>query len=160
MRVARWVVAAVAVVSCLASRPYLGRAAAMQHRVDALATTAAPNLASIVSVLDFGAVGDGQTDNTAAFTAAINSLNTTTNPGGIVFVPAGQYVFDGSITLNTATSLVGTYQSVPVREAWRATGLAAGFALPLVHMHGLPFPSRCSRTRWRSTARCPTTAPS
>lgn len=26
-----------------------------------------PNLTSIVSVLDFGAVGDGKTDNTAAF---------------------------------------------------------------------------------------------
>jgi polygalacturonase len=39
-----------------------------------------------VSVKDFGAVGDGTTDDTAAIQAAIDSLSAT---GGIVFIPKG-----------------------------------------------------------------------
>ena len=74
---------------------------------------AQPNLASIVSVLDFGAVGDGATDNTASFQAALNSLATSATPGGIVFVPAGRYVFDGSLDFPPFTSMVGTFQAVP-----------------------------------------------
>ena len=50
------------------------------------ATTAAPT--SAVSVKDFGAKGDGVTDDSAAFNAAIESLAQT---GGTVFVPAGVY---------------------------------------------------------------------
>jgi hypothetical protein len=72
------------------------------------------NLASVVSVLDFGAKGDGTSDNTAAFQNALNSLQPL---GGVVFVPAGNYSFSGSLNIPTATSLVGTYQSVPVRAS-------------------------------------------
>lgn len=68
------------------------------------------NLSSIVSVLDFGAVPDGTTDNTAAFNAAFASL---APGGGIVFAPAGQWAFLGSIIMTQATSLVGTYATVP-----------------------------------------------
>jgi hypothetical protein len=69
-------------------------------------------LTSITSVLDWGAVGDGHTDNTAAFRAALDSVAN----GGIVFVPAGQYSFDGTLSMPTATSLVGTYVTVPSHE--------------------------------------------
>ena len=68
------------------------------------------NLSSVVSVLDFGAVPDGTTDNTAAFNAALASLAPL---GGVVFVPAGQWAFQGSIIMTKATSLVGTYETVP-----------------------------------------------
>jgi polygalacturonase len=40
-----------------------------------------------VNVLDFGAVGDNVTDDTAAIQAAIDSL--TNNGGGILYLPAG-----------------------------------------------------------------------
>jgi len=43
------------------------------------------------SVRDFGAKGDGRTDDTSAFQAAINSLPST---GGTVTVPAGTYLLD------------------------------------------------------------------
>ena len=53
---------------------------------DDSAAAAAPT--STVSVKDFGAKGDGVTDDSAAFNAAIESLAQT---GGTVFVPAGVY---------------------------------------------------------------------
>lgn len=42
----------------------------------------------VVSVKDFGAVGDGITDDSAAFNAAISALSTR---GGSVYVPTGNY---------------------------------------------------------------------
>lgn len=47
-------------------------------------------LSVVVSVLSFGAVGDGQTDNTAAFQQAIDSC--AEQGGGIVSVPEGCYL--------------------------------------------------------------------
>ena len=44
---------------------------------------------AVVNVLDFGAVGNGTTDDTTAIQAAINSINTTVTPvylTGITFL--------------------------------------------------------------------------
>ncbi len=46
---------------------------------------------TVRSVRDYGALGDGAHDDTAAFQAAINSLPTD---GGTVHVPAGSYLLD------------------------------------------------------------------
>jgi parallel beta-helix repeat protein len=47
----------------------------------------------MINVLDFGAKGDGITDNAAAFNAAIKAAN-----GGPVYVPAGTYnLVDGTV---------------------------------------------------------------
>ena len=48
------------------------------------------------SVLKFGAVADGTTDNTAAFQRAINTASAS---GGMVWVPAGRYMIKGSLLL-------------------------------------------------------------
>lgn len=57
-----------------------------------------------VSVKDFGAVGDGVTDDTAAIQAAIDSLVT----GGTVVLPTGVYKTTSTLTLNVeGVSLVG-----------------------------------------------------
>jgi hypothetical protein len=102
--------------------PRLGASSSLPHAsvLAALArgagagSSAAPNLASVVSVLDFGAVGDwNQTDNTAAFTAALAAV---AGAGGIVFVPAGGYMFLGSLVMPQGTSLVGTYTTVPAHD--------------------------------------------
>ncbi len=55
-------------------------------------------LNEIVSVKDFGAVGDGVTDDTAAFQAAIDSFPKSglTNGGGTVLIPAGNYLITGT----------------------------------------------------------------
>jgi len=71
-----------------------------------------------VNVRDFGAVGDGVTDDTAAFQAAIDSLPVVNDPeydligGGTVYVPIGTYRVS-NIKLTSRQSLVGDgYASV------------------------------------------------
>lgn len=49
-----------------------------------------------VNVRDMGAVGDGKTDDSSAFQAAIDMAIATT---GEVFVPAGEYVLDSTVTI-------------------------------------------------------------
>jgi hypothetical protein len=60
--------------------------------VDAVATNVEAKLAQTVSALDFGAVGDGITDNTVAMQAAHAT-------GRVVYYPAGDYRFSGNITI-------------------------------------------------------------
>ena len=55
--------------------------------------TVLSKLRDIVSVKDFGAVGDGVADDTAAFNAAWTASNP--NP---VFVPSGSYAVTGTIS--------------------------------------------------------------
>jgi hypothetical protein len=49
-------------------------------------------LREVVSILDFGGVGDGATDNTAAMQAAHNT-------GKVVYYPAGEYRFSNTINV-------------------------------------------------------------
>lgn len=57
-----------------------------------------------ISVLDYGAVGDGVTDDTAAFQAALNAASTS---GKSVFVPSATgYVISG-VTIDSDTILEG-----------------------------------------------------
>jgi hypothetical protein len=53
-----------------------------------------------INVIRFGAVGDGQTDNTKAFQKAIDSASIA---GGIVFIPAGRYLVSGSLLIGGAS---------------------------------------------------------
>jgi len=73
----------------------------------ATGTTFARNLANrfadVVNVKDFGAVGDGVADDTAAIQAAINS----TSPFGEVFFPEGTYKISSTITLPSSSGLSG-----------------------------------------------------
>ncbi len=57
-----------------------------------------------VSVTDYGAVGDGTSDDYAAFTAAIDALP---GPGGVVYVPAGTYRINGTVELDDGVVLRG-----------------------------------------------------
>jgi len=59
----------------------------------AVATTVQTELRESVSVLDFGAVGNGITNDAAAFTAAW----TASNPKAVL-VPAGTYLITGTVT--------------------------------------------------------------
>ena len=68
------------------------------------------------NVLDFGAVGDGITDNTAAFQSALDAAAESAN--GVVNAPSGRYRFDGRLVFPAAVSLVGDWQSVPSHEGW------------------------------------------
>ena len=67
--------------------------------------TAQQKFAESVSVKDFGAVGDGVTNDYAAIMAAINSLG---NNGGTVVFPAGSYICNSTIEIYTQVLLIGS----------------------------------------------------
>tara|TARA_R100001198_G_scaffold96694_1_gene87870 strand:+ start:156 stop:2399 length:2244 start_codon:yes stop_codon:yes gene_type:complete len=70
----------------------------------AVATTVQTKLRETVSVKDFGAVGDGEKDDTAAIQAAIDSLG---NSGGTVLIPVGTYLISSTLNLTKKTTLTG-----------------------------------------------------
>jgi len=55
----------------------------------------------IFSVKDFGAVGDGVTDDTAAIQAALDAVSTTTSQGGTVWIPQGTYRTTAPLTIES-----------------------------------------------------------
>jgi len=61
------------------------------------------DMLSLVDVRDFGAIGDGTTDNTAAFEAADDAAD-----GRKVLVPAGEYFLGDSVTFNSEVTFEGT----------------------------------------------------
>jgi polygalacturonase len=58
--------------------------------------------ATNISVRDFGALGDGNTIETAAIQKALDTV--ATNGGGQVRIPAGRYI-TGSLILKSHTTL-------------------------------------------------------
>ena len=70
----------------------------------------------IVSVKDFGAKGDGITDDTQAFQKALDSFGTK---GGTVYAPRGTYLFKGSLNIPQAVTLKGMFESVPSHNGIR-----------------------------------------
>ena len=64
--------------------------------------TVLDKLRDVVSVKDFGAVGDGTTDDTTAITAAIAGVSV----GGVLFFPAGTYRTTSTITVQKNISWI------------------------------------------------------
>src|SRR5258706_11108921 len=58
-----------------------------------------------LSARDFGAVGDGKTDDTLAIQSAVNAA--VAAGGGAVYLPAGVYLVSASIEMFSHTSLHG-----------------------------------------------------
>ena len=69
----------------------------LQSGTGATARTTQAKLRDVVSVKDFGAVGDGVTDDTAAIQAAITFAATRSLVGGIVYLPPGSYKTSSTI---------------------------------------------------------------
>ena len=67
-----------------------------------VATNVQDKLAQYVSIKDFGAVGDGVTDDTAAIQAAIDD-----NPNGSIYIPAGTYIISAGLVADPAVSIYG-----------------------------------------------------
>ena len=89
--------------------------------VSAVDPNAVPRGEYIVSVTDYGAAGNGVTNDTAAFTDAIAAVAGATLTGtvGTVFIPAGTYVIE-PITLPNRVSLQGA--GVGNTRLWRRNG--------------------------------------
>lgn len=66
----------------------------------AVATTVQAKLRQTVSVMDFGAIGNGVADDTAAVQAAITASRS-------VYFPAGTYLISSEITVPTTTAIFG-----------------------------------------------------
>ena len=69
-----------------------------QGATGAVTRTVKSKLQDTVSVKDFGAVGDGTTDDTAAIQAAVDALSQA-GVGGVVRLPAGTYKVTSSINI-------------------------------------------------------------
>ncbi|MGH6916876.1 MAG: glycosyl hydrolase family 28-related protein, partial [Geminicoccaceae bacterium] len=95
---------------------------AAKNEIEALQTVAA------ASVKQFGAVGDGSTDDLDAFQNAIDAVS---GDGGIVFVPASPdpYIIDGTLALKANVILAG-------ESAGSILKLADGANVTLVEVTG------------------------
>lgn len=69
-----------------------------------------------LSVTEFGAMGDGQADNTEAFQAALDACAEA--GGGVVTVPAGKYLFRGHLDIPAAVTLEGTWRAPATVNAY------------------------------------------
>ncbi len=91
-----------------------------------LAWSATSLLASAVpaaesySVRDYGAKGDGSTDDTAAFQKALDTAGQA--GGGVVTAPRGNYFFAGHLDVPAAVTLRGMWESVPSHVGIRNAG--------------------------------------
>src|SRR5208283_5002169 len=74
-----------------------------------------------VNVKDYGAKGDGQSDDTAAFQKAMDA--SAKAGGGTVMAPRGAYFFAGHLNVPAAVTLSGIWQSVPAHNGLRDRGL-------------------------------------
>ncbi len=72
---------------------------------------------AVFDVTTFGARGDGLTNDTAAFAAAIGAADLA--GGGTVYVPAGRYVFGKPALLNQASIIIAGTVPVTLRGAGR-----------------------------------------
>ena len=72
-------------------------------------TNVGDKLAQYVSVTDFGAVGDGVTDDTVAIQAALDAIasKSASSIGGTVFVPSGRYLITAPLGISLGTSILG-----------------------------------------------------
>lgn len=73
-----------------------------------------------LNVKDYGAVGDGTTDDTAAIQQAIDDLPAS---GGCVFVPPGTYSVSSSLALSEGAELCGAGSGSIIRASSAALGI-------------------------------------
>ena len=74
-----------------------------------------------LNVKDYGAVGDGQTDDTAAFQKALDAAASSETQ--TLFAPRGNYRFNGSLNVPQGVTLKGVWESVPAHNGIRNRGL-------------------------------------
>jgi hypothetical protein len=107
------------------------------------ARTVAAKLTDVVSVKDFGAVGDGVTDDTAAIQAAINSVSHTTwqgstaamytKGGGTVYFPPGRYRITQTLLVGQHCRLLGVATNgyyLPSSSSFNGSSIVADFSNP------------------------------
>ena len=89
---------------CLGLVAWMASGSLLSQEEGGPAVTAAPGMEGIFSVKDFGAAGDGSTDDTTAIQAAIDGA---AEKGGRVHIPPGQYLVTGSLVVKPGVAVVG-----------------------------------------------------
>ena len=100
-------------------------------------------LSDSVSVEDFGAAGNGTTDDSAAFQAAIAA-------GLPIRLGAKAYVVNGPLSLTSATclTLIGVPGQTTVRRMTQSSGSSwITLTAPIVHIEGIVFDANTSLTQ-------------
>ena len=88
-----------------------------------------------VSVKDFGAVGDGVVDDTAAIQAAIDGLSS----GGTIFFPSGTYNHTGLTIDNNALVFKGNSRNVILEYTGAGTAVSVVDDVDYCEFHSLYF---------------------
>lgn len=83
-------------------------------------TPASEAVPDSLDVRRFGAAGDGETDDTAAFQRALDAAHDA--GGGVVRAPRGNYFFAGHLNVPNGVTLAGIWQSVPAHNGIRNRG--------------------------------------
>jgi hypothetical protein len=109
----------------------------------AVSTNVEAKLAQYVSVKDFGAVGNGVADDTAAFAAAVASFGVI---GGAVYVPPGTYKVTSQITLSAPTLIIGAGAKASTIKTANATGNVILFDVAYCQVEKICFDSSVVRT--------------
>ncbi|HOO51975.1 MAG TPA: glycosyl hydrolase family 28-related protein, partial [Alphaproteobacteria bacterium] len=78
--------------------------------VGAQTRSSSDKFSDMISVKDFGAVGDGLTDDTLAFQQALTAHSA-------VFVPAGVYIVSSTIAIGQGQSLIGVGDSSEIKTS-------------------------------------------
>ncbi|MFD5468908.1 glycosyl hydrolase family 28-related protein [Streptomyces sp. NPDC127105] len=84
------------------------------HRV-ASGTGAAKSVLDWLSIRDFGAQGDGVTDDTAAVQAAVDAASAA--GGGTLYIPAGRHIVNGSLTWASGVNAIGAGARVSILQS-------------------------------------------
>lgn len=119
----------------------------LQSGAGAVQRTVDNKLKDVVSVKDFGAVGDGVTDDTNAIASAI-----TAAAGNQVVVPPGVYVVNNAIFTNaTGIHLEGTPRQTTFKRTSASGSDFVAFATPKATVRGITFDfnkANVSATQW------------
>lgn len=77
----------------------------------------------VLSVTDFGAKGDGETDDTEAIQKALDAC--AEQGGGIVFVPTGNYLIKTRLNIPAHVTLEGVFRAPTARSQYKGSTLLA-----------------------------------
>jgi hypothetical protein len=99
----------------------------------------------VVNVLDYGAVGDGVTDDAAAIQAAIDSIDDGT--GGIINVPPGTYQLGATLTIALGDiTLAGSGRGNTILRASHSAGPVVRIKKSYSHVHDMSILATSGRT--------------
>lgn len=90
---------------------------------------------AVLNVVQFGAIGDGVTDDTKAFDKAM--YQAASKGGGVVFVPEGTYRFKQYLKIPSGVTLRGTWESPDINGNNSGTLFISAFES--LGINGMPF---------------------